>query len=254
MSAAIPLKCLTVAARGRHSATVIFVHGLGDSGHGWKPVVEMLAREPALHHVKWVLPNAPMMSVTGNMGATMPSWFDIFSFGTFSPEDEPGMLKTSHSLNQLISAEVDAGVSADHIVLGGFSQGGTMSLLTGLTSERKLAGIVVLSGWLPLKDKFKAMVNDHVKKMPIFWGHGESDPMVKFPFATRSVVKRTFLVLVEYLKTQLKISDTDIPEPPAKPIGLSFHSYPGMQHSTCEEELADLRKWLSSVVPQTPDA
>ena len=67
------------------------------------------------------------------------------------------MLETVHQLNQLISAEVDAGIPADRIVLGGFSQGAAMSLLTGLTTERKLGGVVVLSGWLPLKDKFKSV-------------------------------------------------------------------------------------------------
>ena len=45
------------------------------------------------------------------------------------------------------------GVSPSRIVLGGFSQGGAMSLLTGLTTERQLAGIVALSSYLPLKDK-----------------------------------------------------------------------------------------------------
>ena len=52
------LRVLTVAPITKHTATVIFVHGLGDSGHGWKPVAEMLQDNPELHHVKWVLPNA----------------------------------------------------------------------------------------------------------------------------------------------------------------------------------------------------
>ncbi len=65
------------------------------------------------------------------------------------------MLRSMRQINELISAEVDAGVNPGRIVLGGFSQGGAMSLLTGLTSERKLGGIVVLSAWLPLRNKIK---------------------------------------------------------------------------------------------------
>ena len=87
----------------------------------------------------------------------MPSWFDIISFGFKSDEDEDGMLKTVRSLNELITAEVDAGIPADRIVLGGFSQGGAMSILTGLTIERKLGGIACLSGWVPLRHKFEAV-------------------------------------------------------------------------------------------------
>jgi lysophospholipase-1 len=86
------------------------------------------------------------------------SRFDIKSFGFDSSEDEKGMLATMSSINALVSAELSStDLDASRIVLGGFSQGATMSLLTGLSSERKLAGVVALSGWLPLKDKIKAV-------------------------------------------------------------------------------------------------
>lgn len=83
--------------------------------------------------------------------------FDIYSFGFDTDEDEMGMLQSARMINGLISAEVDGGIDPRRIVLGGFSQGGAMSLLTGLTGERKLAGVAVLSGWLPLRAKFKAV-------------------------------------------------------------------------------------------------
>ena len=86
--------------------------------------------------------------------------FDITSFDfDRASEDESGMLKTVRQLNELITAEIDAGIPANRIVLGGFSQGAAMSLLAGLTSERKLGGIVVMSGWLPLRNKFRAVSN-----------------------------------------------------------------------------------------------
>ena len=81
--------------------------------------------------------------------------FDIYSFGFDGTEDEKGMLESSRLINQLISAEVELGINSNRIVLGGFSQGGAMSLLAGLTSERKLAGLAILSSWLPLQKKFK---------------------------------------------------------------------------------------------------
>jgi predicted esterase len=67
------------------------------------------------------------------------------------------MLKTVHSLNQLITTEVDNTIPESRIVLGGFSQGGAMSLLTGFTTDRRLAGVAVLSGWLPLRAKFASV-------------------------------------------------------------------------------------------------
>lgn len=54
-----------------------------------------------------------------------------------------------YTVNRIITDEVDAGIPSDRIVLGGFSQGGAMALLTGLTHERSLAGLAVMSGWAP---------------------------------------------------------------------------------------------------------
>jgi predicted esterase len=109
------------------------------------------------------------------MSLEMPSWyiqtltpllassyrlhfrFDIEAFGFDSVEDEEGMLQSASSINLLISAEIESGTDPSRIVIGGFSQGGTMSLLSGLSCERRLAGIAVLSGWLPLRDKFSGV-------------------------------------------------------------------------------------------------
>lgn len=84
--------------------------------------------------------------------------FDIKAFGAgFSHgEDEKGMLETVGLLQGLIDAEVAAGIDPSRIILGGFSQGAAMTLLTGLTTPTKLGGLVVLSGWLPMKEKIKS--------------------------------------------------------------------------------------------------
>ncbi|EMD40368.1 hypothetical protein CERSUDRAFT_110964 [Gelatoporia subvermispora B] len=238
MAAIHPLKFISVAPLKKHTATVIFVHGLGDSGYGWKPVADMFKTDPAFHNVKWVLPHAPPMKVTANMGMEMPSWFDIYDFKPNTPDDEAGMLRTVHLLNQLITNEIDAGIPASRILLGGFSQGGAMSVVTGLTTERKLAGIVALSAWLPLKDKLKAMVSDHYKSVPIFWGHGKEDPLIRYEYGVRSI---------EFLKSTLGIP-TAAPDALEKG-GLIFHSYEGLEHSTNMQELSDLKEWLKKVLP-----
>ncbi|KAJ7739925.1 Phospholipase/carboxylesterase/thioesterase [Mycena metata] len=234
MATLAPLKSIVVPALSKHTATVIFVHGLGDSGAGWKPVADMFKRE--LPHVKWVLPNAPSMSVTANGGMVMPSWFDIYSFDFDGKEDQAGMLKTSHALNQLITAEVDNGIPANRIVLGGFSQGAGMSLLTGLTAERKLAGLAILSGWLPLYKTFKSMASEHAASIPIFWGHGSVDPLVLHKLGRSSAD-----VLIKEIGTPA-VSGNDVK-------GLSFNTYDGVGHSTNQKELDDLKSWLKKVLP-----
>lgn len=86
----------------------------------------------------------------------MPSWFDIRHLDKLDNsehDDEQGMLETVKSVDELIQAEVDSGIPEDRIVLGGFSQGGAISLLSALTTKRKLAGVVGLSCWVPLSHK-----------------------------------------------------------------------------------------------------
>ncbi|TFK43840.1 Phospholipase/Carboxylesterase-domain-containing protein [Crucibulum laeve] len=241
MAAAASLKHITVPPVAKHTATVIFVHGLGDTGHGWKPVADMFRVDPALAHVKWILPHSPIRTVKANMGIEMPSWFDIYSFGFDTDEDEMGMLQSARQINQLITAEVDAGTDPSRIVLGGFSQGGAMSLLTGLTGERKLAGIAVLSGWLPLKHKFKAMASPKAAEVPLFWGHGAVDPLVKREFSKSSV---------EFLNQSLGMP---LAASRKEGKGISYNIYDGIGHTTNPRELEELKEFITTVIPgETP--
>lgn len=129
----------------KHSATVIFMHGLGDSGAGWAPVAKMWSR--AMPHVRFCLPNAPKQPVTINYGAVMPSWFDrrgpvpfadldlrhdIAQLGDLVPTEFEGIDKSRRMIEALIDEERDLlaktlGVSeeeaAKRMVIAGFSQG-----------------------------------------------------------------------------------------------------------------------------------
>ncbi|KAF5368001.1 hypothetical protein D9758_004394 [Tetrapyrgos nigripes] len=236
MPAAPAIRVLTVPALTKHTATIIFVHGLGDSGSGWKPVAEMFQNDSALAHIKWILPSANMHPVTANGGMVMPSWFDIISFTERKEEDEEGMNRSLSQLRELIDAEIAAGIKPERIVLGGFSQGAILSLLAGFTTDVPVAGIIALSGRVPLQDKFKSMILPGALKKPFFWGHGEDDELVKFEYATTSI---------ELLKGA-GVSVTS--EIEAK--GLTFRSYPNTGHSVDMRELKDVQDWIKKVIPQ----
>ena len=166
-----------VPALKKHTATVIFLHvsgigpsglcsirsfqGLGDTGYGWLPAVRSLTRaNPTTQHIKWILPHAPKRPITINHGLSMPAWFDMYDFSLVgSEEDREGMLESAGVLKTLIQQELDeTGLHSSRIVLGGFSQGGAMSLLTGLTAQSKLGGLIVLSAWLPLQRELKEVI------------------------------------------------------------------------------------------------
>lgn len=113
----------------------------------------------------------------------MPGWFDVITFDRSvspRPEDEAGILATVAAVDALIQAEVDAGIPEHRIVLGGFSQGGAIAILSQLLGKRKLAGYVSLSTWVPLAHKVEGMARKDAKDYPLFWGHGRDDDVVQY--------------------------------------------------------------------------
>eukprot|EP00054_Salpingoeca_dolichothecata_P024067 m.162820 g.162820 ORF g.162820 m.162820 type:complete len:131 (-) comp24897_c0_seq9:217-609(-) len=90
-------------------------------------------------------------------------------------EDEPGIRSMTGTIQKLIDDEIKAGIPSHRIVLGGFSQGGALSLFTGLTFPKPLAGVIGLSTWIPLREKTKTELAAENKKTPFFLGHGEAD-------------------------------------------------------------------------------
>lgn len=214
------LSC-TIDAKTNHSATVIFLHGLGDTGHGWRENM----RELGMSYVKFICPTASAIPVSLNHGVKMPAWFDIRGLGPSSPEDEDGITKAAAALNHLVEKEIAAGIPANRIVIGGFSQGGATALYAGLTSEKELAGVVALSTWLPLHKNFPERQKSS-KHLPIFHAHGTSDPLIRFQWAKMTG---------ELLKTMTSAHE--------------FYEYSGVGHSCSDDEVAHLKEFLSRVIP-----
>ncbi|KAJ3145454.1 hypothetical protein HDU89_007079 [Geranomyces variabilis] len=220
------LKSVVVPATAKHSATVFFLHGLGDSGAGWAPVAKMLS--PALPHVKWVLPNAPTRPITVNMGMPMPGWYDIQSLSPGGREDSEGISASLSQVSQLIDEEIKAGIPADRIVLGGFSQGAAMTIVYGLCGAQKLKGLISLSGYVPLTDKhLEKMGNSANKETEMMMGHGDEDQVVAYKWGKASYDK-----LVEMGKT-------------LQP----FRTYRGMAHSSSEDEIREVGAFLKKLLP-----
>ncbi|KAL7893941.1 Phospholipase/Carboxylesterase domain-containing protein [Trichoderma sp. TUCIM 5745] len=228
---------LVFPALSRHTATVIFVHGLGDSGHGWAQAVQLWQSKHRLDEVKFILPNARTMPITVNGGYPMPAWFDIKSLGATSKmtldersreTDEAGILESRAYLYSLIQKEVSEGISSDRVVLGGFSQGGAMSVFSGITAPFKLAGIVGLSCWLPLSHKLKEFIpgTNFNQDTPIFMGHGDEDPVVLYEWGTAT-------------KQRLKELGYNV----------NHETYKGMQHSACMDEFNDVEDFLVLNLP-----
>jgi len=203
-------------------ASVIVLHGLGASGDDFVPVCEQLELEP-IGAVRYVLPHAPRRPVTINNGFVMPAWYDIAALGGGS-EDEAGLRASQALVEALIAREQERGVPAHRIVLAGFSQGCALTLMTGLRHRERLAGLVGLSGYLPLVDRTAAERAPANQATQIFLAHGRFDPMIPLP---RAIASREALTALGYT--------------------VQWRDYP-MEHSVCLPEIADLQQFLLHVL------
>lgn len=223
-SAAAGLSAIELETGPDPVVSVIWLHGLGAGGDDFVPIVAELdldaVRRAAGGEIRFVFPNAPARPVTINNGYVMPAWYDILGFGPGAGEDESGLRESQHAIEALIAREEARGVPARRIVLAGFSQGCAMALMTGLRFPQRLAGLIALSGYLPLAAHTQAERSAANQDIPIFQAHGTQDPVVVL---ARAEASRDALSALGY--------------------HVAWYSY-RMPHSVCPEEVADISNWL----------
>eukprot|EP00760_Papus_ankaliazontas_P000970 PhM_4_TR10337/c0_g1_i1/m.36260/K06130/LYPLA2; lysophospholipase II len=218
-------KSYVVEPRGKHTATVIFAHGLGDSGAGWTDVMQHFAA--SMPHVKFLCPTASSIPVTLNMGMTMPAWYDIYGLTPDAKEDVERIQLAARFVQHLADKEASV-VGHNRIVIGGFSQGSAVSLFAGLTSSENLAGVVSMSGYLPARDVLPSMVTDVGRAVPILMCHGEADPVVPMSMGSTSA---------QAIKNVVMNPNVD------------WKQYPGMRHEASPAEISDITAFLKRVIP-----
>lgn len=217
------LDCVVLEPGRPADASVIWLHGLGASGHDFPPIVSELGL-PEDHGVRFLFPHAPSIPVTVNGGMVMPAWYDILGMDFERRVDEAGVRSSAAHARALIEREKAAGLPANRIVLAGFSQGGAIALHEGLRHPESLAGILALSTYLACDgnlDEERAAVNQETS---ILQCHGTQDPMVT---PRMGEAARDRLLGLGY--------------------PLEWRTYP-MAHQVCPEEISDIATWLRRVL------
>lgn len=214
------LDCIEITTAEQCNYSVIWLHGLGASGHDFEPIV------PALHllqrpGVRFLFPHAPVRPIAVNGGAAMRAWYDISSLDFETrQQDSQGIKDSAQAIEDLIENEIQRGVAANRITLAGFSQGGAIALYTGLTSQHRLGGILALSCYLPEQSEVLPALTDAHREVPIFMGHGTQDEVIQYKTGEQS-------------RTVLEESN----------VSLEWHSY-SIAHSVSGDEVEDISAWL----------
>jgi phospholipase/carboxylesterase len=190
------------------------------------PIVNELDLEGA-SAIRFVFPHAPMQPVSINNGYVMRAWYDV-TYGDLEGKakraDEKGLRASQEAVNLLVEREIERGTPAARIVLAGFSQGGAMALQAGLRYPQRLAGLMVLSSYLPLAEQAAQEATAANAGIPIFMAHGTQDPVVPHAMGAES---------------QRKLQQLGYP--------VEWHEYP-MPHSVCLEEIHDIAAWLRRIL------
>src|SRR3990167_523127 len=215
-----PLPCIEINPSTPAQHGIIWLHGLGADGHDFVPIAQEL-KLPTHLAIRFIFPHAPIRPVTINQGQTMRAWFDIKSFQIDREIDELGI---QHSIQQVETLIAHMDLPTEKIILAGFSQGALIALRTGLNYDKRLAGIIALSGFLPHGESVIANANSINYNLPIFIAHGMEDTLVPY-------------MLGEMTATILKKGG----------YGVSWHDYAGMSHSVCAREIQDIRYWIEGV-------
>ncbi len=127
--------------------------------------------------------------------------------------------------------ENQLGINYNRIILAGFSQGGALALSTGLQLpiEKKVAGLVVFSGYLPGVKGFNFVPGN--ESLPVLHCHGTADPVVQYSNAEKTKSHLISLGMTNYV--------------------LNPHS--GLQHSINEKVLDQAREFILKYIPYDKD-
>jgi phospholipase/carboxylesterase len=217
------LPCVEIETAPHPTTAVIWLHGLGADGNDFAGLVPELNLRDC-PPIRFVFPHAPSMPVTVNAGYVMPAWYDIFGFDSSARQDAQGIQKSQKAVESLIANEVARGIPHERIVLAGFSQGCAMALHTGLRLLDPLAGIIALSGYLPLSEQLAQERHAANAATPIFMAHGTHDPVVAL---ARGESSHRQLAALGY--------------------AVQWHTYP-MEHAVHPREIADISAFLTQVL------
>ena len=207
------LPCIEIEPNSQANASIIWLHGLGASGHDFAAIVPALGL-PDSHAIRFIFPHAPSIPVTVNNQIIMPAWYDILAMGNGREINEQQLEASAEAINKLIAREEEKGVSSERILLAGFSQGGAVAYHVALSHPKRLAGLLALSTYFATSQTIKP--DPANQALPIQIHHGNFDSVVPESLglqAYRDVVAMGF--------------------------NANYQSYP-MDHEVCPRQINDI--------------
>jgi phospholipase/carboxylesterase len=191
------------------SAAMVMVHGRGASAES----ILSLADELDQGGFAYLAPQA-----AGS------SWYP----GTFQAaleENEPWLSSALTAVGEAVEAAEQAGITADRILLLGFSQGACLTLEFVVRNARRYGGVAALTGAVIGPDGMVRHPSGRLDRTQVFLGSGDPDPHVP----------------------RHRVDET---EDLLKAMGASVTKriYPGLGHTVNRDELDFVRRMMAGLI------
>ncbi|KAL5008280.1 hypothetical protein ScPMuIL_013861 [Solemya velum] len=211
------------------TASLIFLHGSGDTGDGIKQWITFTMGEFSFPHIRVIFPTAPSRPYTPNGGYPSTVWFDRQDISPSVAEHRDTLDPMCDLLGDIVQSEVQSGIPRERIVIGGFSMGAAMALHLAYRHFREVAGVIALSGFLNDNSAVYEVLKERGGRVPpLLQCHGQMDPLVKYSWG-----KETFRQLQSY------------------GVRGEFESFPNLYHDLNEKELNIMKKTILTWLPES---
>lgn len=172
---------------GGEGPAVVLLHGFGAPGHDLVSLSRVIDAPPG---TRFVFPEAPLALPGGGDGR---AWWmldvdrlqrAIASGEDRDPTEVPDGLLEGRALVDAMLDDLDRSLHPSQIVLGGFSQGAMLSCDVALSTDRPLAGLVMLSGTLIAEARWRPLMPRR-RGLAVFQSHGVSDGLLPYSLSER---------------------------------------------------------------------
>jgi predicted esterase len=219
---------------------LVFLHGSGSNGLELRSYLETLPLEQFgyktfrdvadMASITIFTPTSDVIPYTPMDGERMNVWFDRSSnFVSLGLNDSEDLNGSDRSIKTVLAGIDTIEKDYHHIIFGGFSMGGGLSLQVLRQDVPKLRGIFCISSFLVNSSQVFEGQLGSASKVPLLMMHGEADDFILCDWGRKTA-------------TNLLLRGVDV----------QFRTYPGVLHDISENELSDLFYWIQHVLNSCP--
>ena len=206
---------------GKHTHTIIYMPGFSSTPEDYNKTFTNKIIFDKKSDTNIIILRSPLTYCTAVKSKNY-SWFDIYNFPirNYSDCNFEDIKKSAKILEKVIDNEVNIlNGKYENIIIGGHSQGATVSLYLGYNTKKNLGGLFAFSGVLPPGE-----ISKNKNNFKVYYGYGDKDNVINPNFMLESIER------VRNFK------------------GFNLHLYENHTHHVNSKEKSDASEFLNNII------